>query len=149
MKLPEELQFIANSRMVQKTTSARMDGRVCIITGATSGVGLAAARRIAQGGGALVLVCRNREKAAKVASGLQRDHGTQVDVVQADLSSLSQVREVAATIVRDRPRLDVLINAQIEHWILFATVNSKCCRLLASLVATRHLTKFQRSQESL
>ena len=66
MKLPEELQFIANARMVQKTTAARMDGRLCIITRATSGVGYHAARRLAQGGANLVLVCRNREKAVSV-----------------------------------------------------------------------------------
>jgi retinol dehydrogenase-13 len=66
MKLPEELQFIANARIVQKTTDARMDGRVCIITGATSGVGYQAAKRLAQGGADPVLVCRNIEKAVKV-----------------------------------------------------------------------------------
>ena len=47
LRLPEELQFIANSRMAQKRTDARMDGRVCVITGATSGVGYEAARRLA------------------------------------------------------------------------------------------------------
>jgi retinol dehydrogenase 13 len=51
MKLPEEIQFIANAHMVQKATDARMDGRLCIITGATSGVGYRAARRLAPGRG--------------------------------------------------------------------------------------------------
>ena len=45
MKLPEELEFLANARLPQRTTEARMDGRVCIIAGATSGVGYQAARR--------------------------------------------------------------------------------------------------------
>ena len=40
MKLPEELQFMANARLPQHRTQARLDGRVCVITGATSGVGL-------------------------------------------------------------------------------------------------------------
>ena len=39
MKLPEELQFIANDHMVQKTTQARMDGKICVLTGATWGLG--------------------------------------------------------------------------------------------------------------
>ena len=73
MKLPEELQFIANARMPQKTTDARMDGRVCVVTGATSGVGLAAAQRLARGGAHLVIVCRNGEKAAAVQAELARD----------------------------------------------------------------------------
>ena len=79
MKLPEELQFIANARMMQKTTEARMDGRVCILTGATSGVGYQAAKRLAQGGAHLVLVCRNSEKAAKVKEDLKREYGIQID----------------------------------------------------------------------
>ena len=39
VKLPDELQFIANARKAQQRTNARMDGQVCILTGATSGVG--------------------------------------------------------------------------------------------------------------
>jgi retinol dehydrogenase-13 len=70
MRLPEELQFIANARKTQKTTNARMDGKVCILTGATSGVGYQAAKRLARGGAHLVLVCRSREKAVKVKDEL-------------------------------------------------------------------------------
>ena len=69
MKLPEELQFIANARMPQKTTQARLDGRICVITGATSGVGYAAAKRLARGGAHMVMVCRNEEKARRVQAG--------------------------------------------------------------------------------
>ena len=75
MKLPEELQFIANARMTQKTTAARMDGRVCVITGATSGVGYQAAKRLAQGGAHLVMVCRNGEKASRFTKELEHEYG--------------------------------------------------------------------------
>ncbi len=110
MKLPEELQFIANDRMVQKTTDARLDGRVCVLTGATSGVGYHAARRLAQGGASLVLVCRNPEKAAHVKRELEQDYGTQVKVLQADFSHLADVRQAAEHILEEYPRIDVLIN---------------------------------------
>ena len=110
MKLPEELQFIANARMPQKTTDARMDGKVCILTGATSGVGYQAAKRLAQGGAHLVLVCRNREKAVKVQDELVRDYGVQIDVLQADFSCLGEVQETARTILAKYPHIDVLIN---------------------------------------
>jgi NAD(P)-dependent dehydrogenase (short-subunit alcohol dehydrogenase family) len=101
--------------MVQKTTPARLDGRVCIITGATSGVGLAAARRIAEGGGDLVLICRNQEKAEKVRSELLRDFQARADLVQADLSSLEQVREAAGAVLENHPRIHVLINNAGVH----------------------------------
>jgi len=47
MKLPEELQFIANDRKTQKTTQARLDGQVWVVSGATSGAGYHAAKRLA------------------------------------------------------------------------------------------------------
>ncbi|MDX1377936.1 MAG: SDR family oxidoreductase [Anaerolineales bacterium] len=110
MKLPEELQFIANARMAQKTTEARLDGRICVLTGATSGVGYHAARRLAQGGAHLVLVCRNIEKAAKVQDELIRDHNISVDIIQADFSRFADVRKAAEAIQKTYSRLDVLIN---------------------------------------
>ena len=110
MKLPEELQFIANARMVQKTTDARMDGRVCIITGASSGVGYQAAKRLAQGGAHLVLVCRNREKTARVQREFLREFTAHVDVVLADFSRLADVRRAADILLANYPRIHVLIN---------------------------------------
>jgi len=110
MKLPEELQFIANDQMVQKTTDARMDGRICVLTGATSGVGYQAARRLAQGGASLVLVCRNHEKAMHVQGELEHNYGVPVKALQADFSNSTSVRKAAAAILDQYPRIDVLIN---------------------------------------
>jgi NAD(P)-dependent dehydrogenase (short-subunit alcohol dehydrogenase family) len=115
MKLPEELQFIANARMLQKTTDARMDGRVCILTGATSGVGYQAAKRLAQGGARLVLICRNDAKAAALQEELQREYNVQIDVVLGDLSRLADVRDAAGKILGNYPRIDVLINNAGVH----------------------------------
>jgi retinol dehydrogenase 13 len=110
MKLPEELQFIQNDRMVQKTTDARMDGRVCVVTGATSGVGYQVAKRLALGGASLILVCRNLEKAMTVKAELEHYGPTEVVVIQADFSRLEEVRQAAEVILGRHPRLDVLIN---------------------------------------
>lgn len=110
MKLPEELQFIANDRMAQKTTETRLDGRTCVLTGATSGVGYQAARRLAQGGASLVLVCRNEEKAVQVQNELQRDYGAPVKTIQADFASFTDVRKAAAAILNERHPIDILIN---------------------------------------
>jgi retinol dehydrogenase 13 len=110
MKLPEELQFIENDRLVQKTTDARMDGRICVLTGATSGVGHQAAKRLARAGASLILVCRNLEKALEVKNELEHDHGKPVEVLQADFSRFADVREAAGYILDHHPRLDVLIN---------------------------------------
>ncbi|MBN2045367.1 MAG: SDR family NAD(P)-dependent oxidoreductase [Anaerolineales bacterium] len=108
--LPDELQFIASALKPQKSTDARMDGRVCILTGATSGVGYQAARRLAAGGAALVLVCRNGEKAENVRQELTQEYKGQVDVVLADFSRLPEVRQAAEHVLANYPRIDVLIN---------------------------------------
>lgn len=144
MELPEELQFIANARMPQKTTNARMDGRICIVTGATSGVGYQAAKRLARGGAHLVLICRNREKATRVREELQRDYGAQVDVVQADFSKLNEVREAAGTLLANYPHIDVLINnAGLHNTHRTLTVEGHetvfCVNHLASFLLTRLL----------
>ena len=144
MKLPEELQFIANARKSQKRTDARMDGQVCVITGATSGVGYAAALRIARGGAELVLINRNVQKAAAVKTELERDFGAAVHLVQADFSRLAQVRSAAAFLLERFTHIDVLINnagLHNTHRTLtpegFETVF--CVNHLASFLLTRLL----------
>ena len=144
MRLPEELQFIANGGMVQKTTDARVDGRVCIITGATSGVGYHAARQLAQGGAHLVMVCRNVEKAATVQEELKREYRTEIDVVQADFSWLEDVRKAAKILLSNHSRIDLLINNAGVHTTRRTVTESGletvfCVNHLASFLLTRLL----------
>ena len=87
-----------------------MDGRTCVITGANSGVGYQAAKRLAQGGAHIVMVCRNREKAQKVQTELVNAYGTRVDLVIADFEKLSEVSRAAAEISSAYPKIDVLVN---------------------------------------
>ena len=110
MKLPEELQFIANAKLPQKTTKAKMEGKICVITGTTSGVGYVTAKRLAQGGAHIIMVCRDSQKAAEVRLELERDYGSVVDVVLADFRRLSDVRTAAARILDQFPYINVLIN---------------------------------------
>jgi retinol dehydrogenase 13 len=144
MKWPDELIFIPNSRLPQKTTTVRMDERLCVLTGATSGVGYAAAKRLAEGGAGLVLVCRNAEKAAHVKDELEGAYRTSVRILQADFSRLAEVRKAAGTILEEYPRIDVLINNAGIHMtrrILTADglETAFCVNHLASFLFTRLL----------
>ena len=114
-ELPEQLQFMANRRAVQNTTDASLRGKVCVIAGSTSGVGLAAARRLARAGADIVMVCRNREKAAPIRDELARNHGVRVDVVAADFRDLATVRAAASELLDRFPRIDVLVNSAGIH----------------------------------
>lgn len=137
MKLPEELQFIANSRMQQKTTTARMDGKICVVTGATSGVGYQSVKRLAQGGADIVMVCRNTQKAAAVREELIQ-YQVNIVVIQADFSRLSEVRKAAETILNHYPKLDVLINNAGVHYT-HRTLNEDGIEMV---FAVNHLASF-------
>ena len=81
-------------------------GHHIVLTGPTSGIGLAAARGLAEAGARLTLVGRDEARLAALASELEGG----ADWVAADLSSLEQTRRAAAEIRARHDRIDVLIN---------------------------------------
>ena len=103
--------FIENRRAIQKTTTASMSEKVCVVAGSTSGVGLEAVRRLAQGNAHIVMVCRNAAKAESVRQEIVTRHAVPVDVVISDFSDLGDVRKAADTLLSNYPRIDVLINS--------------------------------------
>ena len=114
-ELPDELKFLTNRKLPQKPFTDSMTGKICVITGATSGVGLEIARALASHGAQLVLVSRNQEKANQVAAELQSQWPVAVDSILADFSDLEQVRQAAHVILTRYPRIDVLINCAGMH----------------------------------
>jgi NAD(P)-dependent dehydrogenase (short-subunit alcohol dehydrogenase family) len=110
MKLPEELQYIQNSLLPQRTTTARVDGKVAVVTGTTSGVGYQAAKKLAAGGAKLVMVCRNPEKAHKVRDEFAQQFNTESECFVADFQRLADVRRAAIQIREAHPKIDILIN---------------------------------------
>jgi NAD(P)-dependent dehydrogenase (short-subunit alcohol dehydrogenase family) len=88
-----------------------MTGKVCLVTGATSGIGRAAANALAQQGATVVLVSRNAAKCAQVTEEIQGATGNQsIAYIAADLSSLAAVRAAATEFRQKYARLDVLLN---------------------------------------
>jgi NAD(P)-dependent dehydrogenase (short-subunit alcohol dehydrogenase family) len=83
-----------------------------VMTGATSGIGLVAAQRLAGMGGArLVLVARNRERGEATLKGLPPAAGQRAHSIHyADLSRIAEMKRVAAEIAAAEPRVDVLVN---------------------------------------
>ncbi len=110
MKLPEELQYIQNSLMPQRSTDARMDGKICVISGTTSGIGYETAKRLALGGAQLVMICRNKDKAKQVQKELNADYGVPVDLFMADFQKLAEVQRAALEIREKYPKIQVLVN---------------------------------------
>ena len=88
-----------------------MRGRVCLVTGATSGIGRATALGLARLGAHVVMVGRDAAKGEAVRSAVARESGNAgIEVLLADLSSQAGVRRLAAEVAARHPRLHVLVN---------------------------------------
>jgi len=115
MKFPEQLMFIKNDMAVQKHSDESMSGKLCVVSGATSGVGYEAVKALAAGGANIVMVVRNENKAKAVKEEIEKKHSVVVDYFLADFSDLQQVEKAALAIVDKYPRIDVLINSAGIH----------------------------------
>lgn len=88
-----------------------MKGKVCLVTGASSGIGRATAVALAEIGSTVVLVCRDQARGrAALAKVSSASEDRSADLIVADLSSPASVRGLAAQFEAKHPRLDLLVN---------------------------------------
>jgi NAD(P)-dependent dehydrogenase (short-subunit alcohol dehydrogenase family) len=88
-----------------------MSGKICLVTGATSGIGRVTARALAQQGAHVLVVGRNREKSIATVEEIQGETGRRsVEFLLADLSVMDEVRHLANEFQHRYDRLDVLVN---------------------------------------
>ena len=87
-----------------------MKGRVCLITGANTGIGKETALALARQGAKMVLAGRSKERTQKVLDEINNHGGEKAMFIPLDLGSLDSVREGAAAFLESGLDLDVLIN---------------------------------------
>ena len=88
-----------------------MKDRICLVTGATSGIGKVTARALAEQGATVIVVSRNEGRCVDTVDEIRASTGNSaVEYMVADLSDLSQVRRLASEVTSRYPRLDVLVN---------------------------------------
>src|SRR5437763_6425125 len=93
------------------TVKSSMQGKVCIVTGANSGIGKATALALAQMGATVVMVCRDRARAEQARSEITtKSRNNAVDLLQADLSSQQSIRQLVENFQHHYTQLHVLIN---------------------------------------
>ena len=94
-----------------KPLAVSLHGRTVVVTGATSGLGRAAASQLADLGARVILVGRDSEKAEATRQEIVATTGNDnVAVALADLSLLADVRKLARQLLKDEPRIHVLVN---------------------------------------
>lgn len=86
-----------------------MTGKICVVTGATGGIGGAAAAELARRGATVALVARSAARGEALRDRL-REAGGEVHLFTADLARQAEVRRVAAELAAAFPRVDVLVN---------------------------------------
>jgi NAD(P)-dependent dehydrogenase (short-subunit alcohol dehydrogenase family) len=88
-----------------------LTGRVCVVTGPTSGIGRETARALARLHATLALVARDRERVDALVRDLKAESGNpRIEPFVADLSVLSEVRRVSEEIRQAYPKVHVLVN---------------------------------------
>lgn len=88
-----------------------MEGRICLVTGSTSGIGRATAFELARMGATVVMVARNPGRGQETMEEVRAASGNSgVDLLLADLGSLGQVRQLAREFKARYHRLHVLVN---------------------------------------
>jgi len=91
--------------------TADLSGKTCIVTGASNGIGKAAAAALAGMGARVVMVCRDAGRAEAARAAIAREASSDdVEVLLADLSSQEQIRSLAAQINDHYEKIDVLLN---------------------------------------
>ena len=114
-------------------------GRTALITGANSGIGLYAARMLAERGAHIILACRSEPKADRAMRWLhQRVPKASLEFAELDLSRQQAVHETAARIRARHERLDLLINNAGVMWLERALTEDK----LETQLATNHFGHF-------
>ena len=95
-----------------------MRGQVCLVTGATSGIGAETAKQLAQRGATVIVVGRSAKKSAATVARIRRQtRNPGVDSILADLSSQKDIRALAQQFKEKYARLDVLVNNAGGIWM--------------------------------
>lgn len=92
-------------------TGARdLEGRVALVTGANTGIGLVTARELARRGARVFIACRSEERARAAADSIKSDTGENVDALPLDLGDFASVRRSAEAFLAKGTPLHLLVN---------------------------------------
>jgi len=112
--MPDQTQLLdSNSTtawQLEDDNMNRVKGKSVLVTGASSGIGEACAKRFASSGADLVIVARREERLANLKAALEKEHGVSVRVHQLDVRDRDAVEEFSKTLEKEIGAPDVLVN---------------------------------------
>jgi len=135
--------------------NGRLEGKVAVITGASSGIGEATAIMFAKEGAKVVLGARRIEKLEKLADLIKKDSG-EVTVKATDVSVEQDVKELIETAVQTYSQVDILVNnagiagglsaledQDVDEWITVYQTN-----VLGMIYAIKHVAKHMKERRT-
>jgi NAD(P)-dependent dehydrogenase (short-subunit alcohol dehydrogenase family) len=104
---PTALQIIRDNDLLNKWT-----GKVALVTGATSGLGIETARALFATGADVFITARDLKKAQGVIDGIRRssEGSGKLEVIEMDMNSLDSVKKAAQAFLAGSSRLNILVN---------------------------------------
>ncbi len=102
--------MIKNNRLDPEICEERLEGKLVVITGATSGIGYLTARKYASKGANLLCINRNKQKSEALKEEIQSEYGVKCDYLLADLSKLEDIHRVGKELAQIESNIDVLIH---------------------------------------
>ena len=108
-QIPDELLRFVRRAAGKASLEKAARGRIVLVTGASSGIGKAAAMKIADAGGIVLLVARTAEKLEETKATIEASGGTAY-VHPADLSDMDDIDRMADEVLAQHGRVDILVN---------------------------------------
>lgn len=116
-----------------------MNGKICMVTGASSGLGQAIAQGLAAMGATVILACRDQARGSAAQAEIQRATGNpNVELMLVDLSIQQSIQELATSFKQKYSRLNVLVN----NAAIFKSRRVLTPDGLETMFATNHLGPF-------
>ena len=85
-------------------------GKIAIVTGANSGMGMAAAEALSDKGATVIMLCRSEERGREAFARLTKDKDRKLDLMICDLGDYTSVRGFVRCVKEKYPRIDILVN---------------------------------------
>lgn len=87
-----------------------LKGKIAIVTGANSGMGLATTEALSDKGATVIMLCRNEERGRAAIAGLTANKDRDLDLILCDLGDYESIRNFARCVKEKYPRVDILVN---------------------------------------
>ena len=87
-----------------------LEGKVAIVTGANSGMGMATVEALSDKGAAVIMLCRNEERGKEALLKLTKDKPRKLDLILCDLGDFESIRNFAAAVKEKYDHIDILVN---------------------------------------